>query len=183
MKIAPVGDGMNRRSVLGLMATVGSLTAVSGCLGGDDDPTERTDTDDESGDDGDDDEDGGDDEDDGTDALSLDDYSFDADAPDCETGDTDDGTQAEIIVEDAEVTVGGFVTVPDLCEGAALGEVDVDDGKLILTVTTEVIAESCVQCLGTAGYTATFTLTGAPGAVEVVHDGRDGQRTVATWSP
>lgn len=157
-------------------------------------PTEGTPDDPDEGDETTDDEtptgDDGSDGDDGTDD------NRDADAPGVagaefeRTGDCSDPDSTTVEFESSAAVVEGCIEGPNGCHEAILRELRRDDDRLGVVVTTEEESEgseddgdemtACTEAIVQRGYRVEIRFDDEPAAVEVIHDGMDGEETVAT---
>jgi len=83
----------------------------------------------------------------------------------------------------SRVRVTGCITGPNGCAIASFGSARLDDGTLVVVVTTRRDAPpdtACTEALVHRGYEATVTVEGGrPARVRVVHDTAGGRREVA----
>ncbi|NHN41275.1 right-handed parallel beta-helix repeat-containing protein [Halorubellus sp. JP-L1] len=90
---------------------------------------------------------------------------------------------ASIAVDGDRVAVSGTIWAPNACYTAALSAVEYDSAGDVLTVAVEATQANastdtaCAQVITEVPYRAVVSLSGPPGAVEVVHV-HDGERTV-----
>ncbi|WP_324665131.1 hypothetical protein [Haloarcula sediminis] len=162
---------MNRRTLLGTVASVG-VAALTGCLseGGEDSTPSATET--------------------GTPTPTpppdptLTDVTFTVSGRRSGT-ETDSAT---VSADGGSVVVEGTIWGSDGCQTAELPRVNYDGAADGLTVPVETAGradagDSCTQAIVEIAYTATITFeNGPPGTVVVTHDRGDGPATITTTS-